>query len=95
MFAALAHRVVVLPSTAFAGWQQPPDEEATTGFPWDSSVSTAGRAAVAVAAPVMTASAATTPAASLARLVLATARTFHSHGIQWRGGECVNVYIRA
>lgn len=71
MFAALAHRVVVLPSTALAGWQQPPDDEATTGFPCDSNVSAAEAGA---AAKVAATSAAVTAARSL---VLGTARTFH------------------
>jgi hypothetical protein len=55
----------VLPSTAFAGAQQPPDDEAVTGFFCDNSVSAAAPtvppdwAAKAIDPPVMVATAVT------------------------------------
>lgn len=42
MFAALAQRVVVLPSTALPAAQQLPDEDAVTGLCNDSNESAAG-----------------------------------------------------
>lgn len=63
MFDALAQRVVVLPSTAFAGGQQPPEDDAVTGLPRDSNVSTAA-ACGAVTVPIARTTA--TPPANLA-----------------------------
>ena len=54
MFAALAHRVVVLPSTAFGAAQQEPLDDAVTGLLRDSNCSAAGAppgAARAIAPP--------------------------------------------
>src|SRR5690349_9989419 len=66
MFAALAHRVLVLPSTALPGGQHPPDDDAVTGFPWDSSESAATATGAVTTAPA-NAIASTAPPHTLTR----------------------------
>src|SRR2546429_2316644 len=75
MFAALAHRVVVLPSTAFVAAQQEPLDDAVTGLLRDSNCSAAGAppgAARAIAPP----STAIEIAAPPARMASALPRSF-------------------
>src|SRR6266516_4531299 len=100
MLAALAHRVAVLPSTAFFAGQQPPSDDVVTGLLRDSSVSAAcpgtARAIPATSSPADTTAPPATTASLLPRnfIPASALQTFAQTDTAIERAQCVRTCSR-